>query len=195
VPQGAVIAGGIEFHQTDASHYLNETREPIRETVSWVGKVLWFVGVFVAATLFLLIFPGFSTRAADAIGREPWRVLGLGLAVLVCVPFVVVMLLITIIGIPLALLVIPLYLLLLFLGWVVTALFVAHRVLGFVRAGQPVTQGWRLVALFLALVALSLVRQVPFVGGFVAFIALLAGIGALVWQAWSRREPHATATG
>jgi hypothetical protein len=122
-------------------------------------------------------------------------VLGLGLAVLVCVPFVVVMLLITIIGIPLALLVIPLYLLLLFLGWVVTALFIAHRVLGFVRSGQPVTQGWRLVALFLALVALSLVRQVPFVGGFVAFIALLAGIGALVWQAWSRREPHATAAG
>jgi hypothetical protein len=195
VPQGAVIAGGIEFHQTDASHYLNETHEPIRETVSWIGKVLWFVGVFVAATLFLLIFPGFSTRAADAIGRDPWRVLGLGLAVLVCVPFVVVMLLITIIGIPLALVVIPLYLLLLFLGWVVTALFVAQRGLGLVRSGQPVTLGWRLVALLLALVALWLVRQVPFVGGLVAFIALLAGIGALVWQAWSRREPHATATG
>ena len=89
--------------------------------------MLWFVGVFVAATLFLLIFPGLATRAADAIGRDPLQAIGLGLAILVCVPFVAVILLITIIGIPLALLVVPLYLLLLFLGWVVAALFVAQR--------------------------------------------------------------------
>jgi hypothetical protein len=195
VPEGAVIAGGLEFHETNAGHYLKETREPIRQTVTWVGSILWYLGVFVAATLFLLAFPGFATRAADAIGRDPWPVLGLGLAVLVCVPFVAVILLITIIGIPLALLVIPLYLLLLFLGWVTAALFVAHRGLAVARSGQPVTLGWRLLALLLALVALSLVRHVPMVGGLIAFVALIAGIGALVWQAWSRREQQATAAG
>ena len=195
VPEGAVIAGGVDFHETNAGHYLKETHEPIRETVTWVGSILWFVGVFVAATLFLLVFPGFATRAADAIGRDPWRVLGLGLAVLVCVPFIAVILLITIIGIPLALLMIPLYLLLMFLGWVTAALFVAHRGLAVARSGQPVTLGWRLFALLLALVALSVIRHVPFVGGLIALVALVAGIGALVWQAWSRREPHATATG
>jgi hypothetical protein len=111
------------------------------------------------------------------------------------VPFIAVILLITIIGIPLALLMIPLYLLLMFLGWVTAALFVAHRGLALVRSGQPVTLGWQLFALLLALVALSLVRHLPFVGGLVGLVALVAGIGALVWQAWSRREPHATATG
>ncbi len=193
VPEGAVVAGGVEFHESTAGHVLEETREPIRRTAHWVGAVLWFFGVFVAATLFLLVFPGFATRAADAIGRDPWRVLGLGLAVLFGVPVVAVMLLITIIGIPLALLVVPLYLLLMFLGWVTAALFVAQRGLALLRFGQPVTQGWRLIALFVALAALWLASKVPVVGGFVMLVALLAGIGALVWQAWSRRDAQAAA--
>jgi len=191
VPDGAVIVGGVEFHEADAGRYLDDKGGPIRETVSWVGSVLWFVGVFVAAMLFLLIFPGLATRAAEAIGREPLKALGLGLAILVCVPFVAVILLITIIGIPLALLVIPLYLLLLFLGWVTAALFLAQRGLALLRAGQPVTAGWRMAALFIALVVLSLLRHLPLVGGLVGFVALIAGIGALVWQAWSGRESRA----
>jgi cytoskeletal protein CcmA (bactofilin family) len=188
VPEGAVIAGGIEFHEANAGRYLDKEPGPVHETVSWVGSALWFVGVFVAAMLFLLIFPGLATRAAEAIGREPLKALGLGLAILVCVPFVTVILLITIIGIPLALLVIPLYLLLLFMGWVTAALFLAQRGLAVFRAGQPVTAGWRMAALFIALVVLSLLRHLPLVGGLVGFVALIAGIGALVWQAWSGRE-------
>lgn len=193
VPEGAVIAGGVEFQETQAGQYLEQTREPVRETVSWVGSVLWFIGVFVAAMLFLLAVPGYATRAADAIGREPWRVLGLGLAVLVCVPFVAVILLITIIGIPLALLAIPLYLLLLFLGWVTAALFVANRGLAVARPGREVTLGWRLLALLIALIALSALRHLPFIGGLVGLVALIAGIGALIWAAWSRRETSTAA--
>lgn len=189
VPEGAVIDGGLEFHQAGAGWFLDRSGEPRRDRHSRGGSLLWFVGVFGAATIFVLLFPGYSTRAADAIGREPLRVIGLGLAIVICAPFVGVVLLITIIGIPLALLAMPLYVLLLFLGWVTAALFLAQRGLAAARAGRPVTNGWRLLALFLALGALWLVRQVPFVGGLLAFVALLAGVGALVWQAWARREP------
>ena len=146
--------------------------------------------MFVAGTLFLVLFPGYSTRAAETIGREPLKVIGLGLAILVCVPFVTLVLLITIIGIPLALLVIPLYLLLIFLGWVTVALFIAQRGLAAARTGKPVTLGWRLLALLLGLVALWLLQRIPLVGGLIVFIALMAGVGGLVWQAWTRREPE-----
>ncbi len=54
VPEGAVIAGGVEYQERQASQYLEQTREPVRETVSWVGSVLWFIGVFVVATLYSL---------------------------------------------------------------------------------------------------------------------------------------------
>jgi len=188
VPESAVITGGVEFHEVGHGSYMHREHGPMREAVHWVGSALWFAGMFFVGALFVILFPGMSSRAADTIGRDPLRSLGLGLAVLVCVPFVAVVLLITIIGIPLALLLVPLYLLLMFLGWIVAALFVGQRGLAVVRGAGPATTGWRLLALLLALVALSLVRHVPFIGGLVALLALIAGIGALVWQGWAGRE-------
>jgi hypothetical protein len=195
VPEGAVIAGGIDFHEVGRGSYMHGDRGPVREAVHWVGSALWLAGVFFVGALFLILFPGLSARAADTIGRDPWQSLGLGVAILVCVPFVAVILLITIVGIPLALLLVPLYLLLMFLGWIVAALFVGQRGLAVVRGSRPVTTGWRLLALLLALLALSLVRHLPFVGGLVAFLALIAGIGALVSQGWARRDGVQAAPG
>jgi hypothetical protein len=109
------------------------------------------------------------------------------------VPFVAIVLLITIIGIPLALLLMALYLLALFLGWVTAALFVAQRGLETLRPGRTPTRTWQLTALFLALVALWLLRQIPLVGGLIALLVLLAGIGALAGQAWNGRRSAAPA--
>lgn len=193
LPEGAVIAGGIEFHQKNVRRYFEDARPHVHDAVRSVGTFLWFVGVFVAAALFVTLFPRFATDAASAVGRKPVQSLGLGLAILVCVPFIAILLLITIIGIPLALLLGALYLLVLFLGWVTTALFVAQRGIDALRPGRTVARGWRLLALFLALVALWLLRQVPLVGGLIALVALLAGIGALVSRAWTGRGSVATA--
>jgi hypothetical protein len=188
VPEGAVIAGGVEFHEANHGSYMHGEHGPVREAVHWVGRALWFAGVFFVGALFIILFPGLSSRAADAIGQEPMRSLGLGLATLVCVPFVAVVLLITIIGIPLAMLLVALYLLLMFLGWIVAALFLGRRGLAALRGAEPATTGWRLLSLLLALLALSLVRHVPVVGGLIALLALIAGIGALVSQGWAGRE-------
>jgi len=191
VPEGAVITGGLEFHEEDASRYFEDVQPGVRDAATGVGTFLWFVGVFVAGALFVVLLPGFTSEAAAAIGRKPLPSLGLGLAILVCVPFVAVVLLITIIGIPLALLLMSLYLLVLFLGWVTTALFVAQRGLEALRPGKPVTRGWQLFALLLGLLALWLLKQTPLVGGLVGFIALLAGIGALTWRAFNGRRAAA----
>jgi hypothetical protein len=144
--------------------------------------------VFVAAALFRIVFPAFSQGAASVVGSKPLQSLGLGLAILACIPFVTVVLLITVIGIPLALLLIPIYLLVMFLGWATAALFVAQRGTEVLRPGRNVSLAMQLFALLLALGALWLVRQIPFVGGLIALTALLAGIGALVWRAWNGRQ-------
>jgi len=159
----------------------------VRRAAHWVGSVLWHLGVFCVGALFVVLFPGVSSRAVDTVGREPLMSTGLGLAILVCVPIVIVMLCITVIGIPLAMLLGTGYLLAVFLGWIVIALFVGERGLSLVRGSQPVTTGLRLLALLLALVGLSYVRHIPYLGGLAVFLALIAGIGALVWQGWTRR--------
>jgi hypothetical protein len=195
IAEGAVIVGGVEFQRKSARRVFDDTSGRTRDAVLGVGSVLSFIGLFLTAALFLALFPKFAASAAAVVGRKPLQSLGLGLAFVACVPFLGVVLLITVIGIPLALLLVPIYLLLLFLGWTTVALFVAQRGLDALRPGRPSTMTVRLLALFLALVALWLLRQVPLVGGLLAFVALLAGIGAFVWQAWNRREatPQAAA--
>ena len=195
VPEGASIAGGVEFHETSAHRWADRDTHVVVDAGRAVGSLVWFVGVFAVAALFTAIFPAFSTQAATLIGRDPWVSLGLGLAVLVCVPFMFVVLLITIIGIPLALLLVPAYLLLMFLGWVTAALFVGQKLLELVRRGQPVSLGARILALLVALLALWLLQKVPYAGPLIGLAALSAGIGALVWQVWTRRDrPAAAAT-
>jgi hypothetical protein len=102
VPEGATIAGGVEFHETSAHRWVDSNTHVAVDAGRAVGSMLWFVGVFAVAALFTAIFPAFSAQAATMISRDPWTSLGIGLAVLVCMPFVAVVLLITIIGIPLA---------------------------------------------------------------------------------------------
>jgi hypothetical protein len=195
VPAGATIAGGVEFHETSAHRWADRDTHVVIDAGRAVGSMLWFVGVFAVAALFTAIFPAFSMQAASLIGRDPWTSLGIGLAVLVCMPFVAVVLLITIIGIPLALLLVPVYLVLMFLGWVTAALFLGQKLLEFARRGQPVGLGWRILGLLAALIALWLLRRVPYAGPLIGLVALSAGIGALVWQLWTRRErPSIAAT-
>jgi hypothetical protein len=188
VPEGAVIAGGVEFHEGDARKHLEDVAPRVEETAGGIGSFLWLFGVFIAAAIYAALFPRHSREAAAAIGQRPLQSLGLGLAVLVCLPFVMILLMLTLVGIPLALLLIPLYLLLLFLGWATAALFVADRGLAVLRGGRPTTPAWRLFALFLGLLALWLIGKLPLFGGFLTFLALIAGIGALTWRLWSGRQ-------
>lgn len=191
IPATAVIEGGVEYHEADVGRFFREEHPRVRDAVVGIGTFLWFVGVFAAAALFLVLFPGFARDAAAAIGHQPLQSLGLGLAVIACVPFLAIVLLLTVIGIPLALLLVPLYLLVLFVGWATAALFVAQRGLDALRPGRPATLAAQLLALFLALGALWLLRQIPIVGWLIAFIALLAGVGALVWRAFGGRAQAA----
>src|SRR5262245_14312042 len=194
VPPGASITGGVEFHEDSGHRFMDGDARVVLDAGRGVGTLLWFIGVFAVAVLFAALFPAFSTRAAAFIGRDPWASLGVGLAVLVCVPFLAVMLLITIIGIPLALLLVPIYLLLLFLGWVTAALFLGQKFLELARRGAPPAGlGTRVLALLAALVVLWLLRRIPFAGPLVALVALCAGIGALVSQLWTHRERPAGA--
>jgi hypothetical protein len=187
VPEGARIGGGLEFHLTHVDH--DAPSHEVHEFAPGLGSVFWLAGVFAAGALFTFAFPGYSTRAADWIGREPLRSLGLGFVVLCCLPILFVLLLVTIIGIPLAFIVAGLYVLLLFLGWITAALFLARKGLQQFRRDRPATAGVQMGALAAAIVALWLVGHLPLVGGWIRFAALVFGIGALVWQGWPRRRP------
>jgi hypothetical protein len=197
IPADARIAGGVEHREAAHRRVWERAEDEVRTVAGWAARIALFAGVFLAGALYLGLFPRFAARAADSIRTAPLPSLGLGFALLFCVPVLGVILLLTIVGIPLALLLVPLYLLLMLLGWLNAGAFVGQRAFAALgRAGPQEPPVVRYLALLAGLVVLWLLRQLPYVGGLVGFLALLLGIGALAVELWrlrSRPTPDAAA--
>jgi hypothetical protein len=44
---------------------------------------------------------------------------------------------------------------------------------------------WRVLFMFLALVAIAIVKAVPFIGGVIVLLLFIAGIGAFTMRSWA----------
>jgi cytoskeletal protein CcmA (bactofilin family) len=176
----AEIAKGIEEHDANDRGWLKK----IGRGSSRVGGALFSVGVLFLGALLVLGLPAFSREAAATIRREWLQSAGVGCVMLIGVPFAVVILMITVIGIPLALMMIFGYVVLLMLGYVVAALFVGDLALERLGGERVKSLGWRVLFLLLALIALSVVRHLPLIGGLAVALLFVAGIGAFTMRSW-----------
>ncbi len=146
----------------------------------WSGPGwLWTLGLMAIAAVLVGALPVTSQRVADALRTRPGWSLLLGFIALVCIPVAALILLISIIGIPLALLAVLLYLALLLVGYVASAVALGHWALARWKADAAGRTGWRIAGAMAAVLLLALLGSVPFIGGFVALLAMLAGIGAI----------------
>ena len=140
---------------------------------------LWTAGLMAIAAILVAALPVTTMRVAEGLRtRFGWSLLW-GFIALVCIPVVALILLISIIGIPLALLAVLLYFALLLVGYVGSAIGLGQWVLGRFKADAAQRTGWRIGAALAAVLLLALLGSVPFIGGFVALVAMLAGIGAI----------------
>lgn len=164
-----------------------EAARSVRHARGWLSSVWWTAGLMLLAAVLVAAFPAASARVARTLReRSGWSVL-IGFVTLVCVPVAVLLLLITVIGAPLALLALLLYVVLLPLGYVACAVALGDAGLQRWRTADASRTGWRIGAVLLALLLLALLGRVPWLGGLVAFVAMLAGLGALALQAMPGR--------
>lgn len=149
------------------------------------ARPLLLFGLIAAGILLYAVFPRYTTNAARTLDAAPLKSLGLGTALFFSVPPIILLLVITIIGIPVALVVAALYSVALLAGYLIAAFFVGDRLLRLIGKSDAST-AWRALALATALVALVLLRQIPYAGGLIALAALLFGLGALALQAFTQ---------
>lgn len=181
---GAVVKGGIERFDFAAGRS-REHREPqASRAVGWI----WIVGLMVLAAVLIGIAPAATARTSAVLRGRPAFALLIGFVVLVCVPVGAVILLVTLIGLPLALLVLLLYPVLLLLGYTSTAIALSDWALQRFATGRTITPLIRAAAAAGAVFLVALLTRVPAVGGLIAFLVLLAGLGALALQ-WKRPAP------
>jgi cytoskeletal protein CcmA (bactofilin family) len=176
VADGAIIAGGIERSHRRWRGLGEESG--LGRVLTGVLRTLWFAGVLLSGMLLVAVFPTFTREAAATVRRDTLASLGLGAALLVAVPITALMLFVTIIGIPLGFATLMGYGLLLILGYLTAALAVGDWLLERSRPADAGNAGWRMLFLLLALVAITLLRWVPWIGSLAVFLLFMAGLGA-----------------
>lgn len=174
----AVVGGGIERLA------VYRPAAPAR-TLYRVGRWIWTIGLMVLAALLVAAMPGFSLRVSERLSQRFLPSLLLAFVVIVCVPVAAIVLLVTGIGAPLGILAILAYPALLLIGYVSAGIALGDTILRRVRPTDVTRKQWRTAFAALATLALSLVGSIPWIGSFIAVIAFLAGVGALVFQGWA----------
>jgi hypothetical protein len=187
-PQPATIANGAQIR--GGTHFVERRHwnRPGHHRAFGAGAWIWLAGWIIAGSILLALWPGFARKVGEVARHNPWIVLLLGFAVLVCVPVALLVLVITLVGIPLALLLLFLYLLLLPLGYLASAAAIGEWLLSHRQRGAPVLTRQRILMLIGVLIVLFVLTRVPLLGGALRFLLIVAGIGSLVMASALRRR-------
>jgi cytoskeletal protein CcmA (bactofilin family) len=169
-----------------------ERQEPARRAPGPLARfLLWLaslLGIVIVGLLIAWLFPETLLETKQSLAQRPWASLGLGAAVLFLTPLVLILVAVTIIGLPLAVIALALYGIGIYLANVYAAAAVGSLVLDRLAPGGH----WIGVAVVVGLVALSLVRIIPVIGGLIGFAVILFGLGAMSLAGrrswWTPRE-------
>ncbi len=173
----AVIAGGVTHVEMD---WPSGKVDFIARAATWVSLIVLVLSLLLVGAIMILAFPAFSASAAQTMRSDPWKSLGLGFSLLLCLPVAAILFMITVIGIPLGMALLLFYPVMLLLGYITGALFLGERVAAWVaeRRALVLKPAWRYAALAVSLFALLIVYEIPYVGCMVEFLVLLFGLGA-----------------
>ncbi len=151
-------------------------------------QAVWLAGAMLVGWLALILFPGFVHASTQAVAAG-WRSFGLGIAVLVGVPVAIILAAITLVGLPAALILLALYLPAIYLTKIWVGAFLGQAL---VKPTAATTGDW-LLRLLVGLLILTIVRYIPYLGGWIHFGVICFGLGAFVWQLYRVSRPAMTA--
>lgn len=168
IPEGAKILGGSQWEKP-------EIKEEKRSVISIFFEVALFLGLLIVGIIVVSLSHRDALLVSQTLTSSPWKSLGWGLIVLICLPAAIFILLLTVIGIPLAVFTLFAYLLALYLSKVFVGIFIGGKVLGIFKKGlSPI---WSLI---LGLVILTLLAKVPYLSWPVRILTIIFGLGSLL---------------
>ncbi|MBB6217584.1 cytoskeletal protein CcmA (bactofilin family) [Anaerosolibacter carboniphilus] len=171
IPEG-VVAGKVEYKKSQIR--INDEAKKKAEEGIKVMHIVWkaagIAAYLIIATILTLLFSRFMLGTADTIQRKPWHAIGIGLVALIVTPVAAILFMITVIGIPLGVISFVLYGLAIYLAQLPGALWLGRLIL----KGEEKP----LLPILLGVFILRLVSFIPYLGGFVSFLAVSFGMGA-----------------
>ncbi|MGH9736151.1 MAG: hypothetical protein ACRD8A_16355 [Candidatus Acidiferrales bacterium] len=149
----------------------------------WHRILLWGVG-FVFGLVLLLVVPHFYADATVAC-KNYAPAAGFGLLFLFATPIAAVIACITVVGLGVGIATLLLYLIALYASTVFVSGFIGEAILG-----PAIGTGAAIGRLALGLFILHVLRVLPYVGGWILFIAMFWGFGAMVMAIYKRLRPQ-----
>jgi len=162
--EGAKVQGKVEKLPT-------KEKPKKSKYLSWrfyFWKLVFMVAGIIVGFVFIKLFPSLTTKIKEQTGHI-WKSLGIGFALLICVPIVSVILAITLLGLPISLILIALYLIFLYLGKIIFASFIGDRIL---KKDSP------FLSLLIGMPIFTVLFALPFIGWILKLIAISIGLGA-----------------
>jgi hypothetical protein len=180
IVDGATIVGSTEILPRQTRE-----REPSNKVLRAITGALLPMGMlFISGLALLWMFPSLRQLHFPTLASSV-RNTALGFVAAVAIPALALVLCVTLLGLPLGLLSVPLYLAALWLAKIVTAQFIGRALL------RKVATPHFAVTLLAGLVVLTLVLELPMVGGVLAFLVTLFGLGvftSLVFAYFQQRR-------
>jgi hypothetical protein len=138
-------------------------------------RIIFFLSLCATALVISFLFPRQLASVGTIINGRPGESVLVGLAALVLVPFITLVLILTVVGIPLGIFLFLYLCWLAFLSQMGLGIFLGYRVFGF--DGK---RGWGLFGpVALGILALFVCTFIPFVNVVVILAGLIVGVGAL----------------
>jgi hypothetical protein len=150
-------------------------------------QVGFYCGALLAGMAFIGLFPGIAAMSIHHLSTSPWRCLLIGFVTFCLVPMVSFFLLFTVVGLPLCLITMLAYIIVVYLGKMVSGIYVGHWLLRRSRRPAPLPL---MPVLSLGLLVLYAGGCLPFpidIGLWFAFTLL--GMGGLISSVLDRRTP------
>ena len=147
-------------------------------------QAVWLAAAMLVGWLGMVLFPSFFQASTQAVGSG-WRSFGLGFAVLVGAPVAIFLTAITLIGLPVSLILLATYLPAIYLAKIWVGAFLGHTI---VKPAATSRADW-LLGLLVGMLILTIVRFIPYLGGFIYFGVVCLGLGAFAWQIYRVSRP------
>lgn len=173
IASGATITGDQRLEQVEQKESMerNEFKEEV--VVFFQGFLMTVLG----GAILIRFLPTVMDTAA-ALTHKSWlRVLGWGVIKLLVVPFVAVLLMVTVIGLPVGIVAILLYIIAIMISGWITAYMLGNKIAA-LSGYTPLRN--RYLQLVIGATIIAVASRLPYVGGIVQLLSLLTGLGALL---------------
>ncbi len=187
IQSGAEILGGLEqIPMPDTEAVSTAAVQAILGLLLVFGLALIIVGI-----AYILIFPHFSLASARTISEQTLQSIGLGAAVLITTPFIILLLMMTVVGYLLALCLLAVYLLVILFGLLTGMLYFSDLALRRIFKQAQSSKAKRIVTFIVTTIIIYFLILIPILGALLLLFMLVAGIGAIQLQLWQKYSTSA----